>query len=136
MIDIYNTSNKDLFKYGVIAFVIFYIILKASLAINALFALIISIIVIGHWDAYNKTQYAISEHILQEKQQLLRPNPKLINKYDEMVNFLFSIQDFYVYNPRAYEEMVNFINNFFDCYEEVLLDSSVSGIRYNDMRSF
>ena len=62
---------------------------------------------------------------------MIEPDIKSIEKYDEMIDFLFSIQDFYIYNQQAYEDMVECINNFFIVYEDILKN----GIQTNQLFS-
>jgi hypothetical protein len=49
--------------------------------------------------------------------------PKLNNiNFDnnsDIVDFLFSIQDFYIYNPSAYEEMIDNLNAFYTLVENI-----------------
>ena len=68
------------------------------------------------------------------KTALLKPTPVNAIKYEDLVNYLFSIQDLYVYNPLAYEETISEIDIFLDCYEEVQLNGAIAGQQYYDMR--
>jgi hypothetical protein len=67
----------------------------------------------------------------KEKLNLIQPLPR--NSKEEIINFLFSIQDFYEYNPMAYENMVKDIDQFFDRYNEILKDKSLAGVSYELM---
>ena len=43
--------------------------------------------------------------------------PSLLNKYDDIINFLFYINDFKQYNEQVYNDFLININDFFNLYE-------------------
>jgi hypothetical protein len=47
------------------------------------------------------------------------PPPEKFGKYPELVDFFFSIQDLYKYNPQAYEEVVFNVDSMMTIYEDV-----------------
>lgn len=61
---------------------------------------------------------------------MIIPFPNESLKYDNMVNFLFSIQDFYIYNPQAYEDMIEQIDYFFRLYEDIINNNQFAGEHY------
>jgi len=60
------------------------------------------------------------EELQKEKIKNIRPAPENLEKYGDIIDFLYSIQDLYYDNPPAYEEMVQNIQSFFEVYEESL----------------
>lgn len=124
-------KNNNLFWYTTIFILIVYYVSTLTIGINFMFGVGVAMIVI--WLIYIRDNQTNSDKIvLQEKKiSLIKPRPK--TSKDEIVNFLFSIQDFYEYNPMAYENMVENIDQFFDRYNEILRDKSLAGINYELM---
>lgn len=132
-IDIDNIDNKTLFYYIVIIILILFIISKIDVKLNIILGFFISIIIIYY--LYFKNEKSIIQHTQEINNKIYNINPKSqnITKNEDIVNYIFSIQDLYIYNPQAYNEMIINIDHFIDAYDEVILNSSVSGQRYNTM---
>ena len=47
----------------------------------------------------------------------LMPQPKNINKYEDLEIFVFNIQEFIYFNHPAFEEMVDHLDNFLEYYD-------------------
>lgn len=60
----------------------------------------------------------------------ITPSLKNIAKYADFTDFIFSIQDLYIYNPQSFENMCHAIDTFIDIYEKILLDNSLAGEFY------
>ncbi len=129
-----NENNKtNIFWYTVMFIIIMYYFTTLEIGTNFVFGFVFAIIVI-YILTYNNKQEQFNNEVLQEKKvNIIQPHPKNANK--EIVNYLFSIQDFYSYNPQAYEDMVESIDQFFDRYEETLKDPSLAGVNYELMYS-
>ena len=114
----YYINNSKLF----ILILIFFIILGFVSRFNINLAIILGF-ALGYY-VFSYVSRATQNHELKKKDMLenkikdIRPAPEIISKYEDIVNFLFSIQDLYVYNPPSYEEMVESIKSFFKVYEE------------------
>src|SRR5207244_3622555 len=68
-----------------------------------------------------ETMYTDSE--VPKKQVYIKDN-------DELNEFLFSIQDFYVLNPQAYEELIENLNSFFNLYQNIFNDNELCNYYY------
>lgn len=66
----------------------------------------------------------VTEDIEQFKKDHIRPAPTTFEDKKDLIDFLFSIQDLYQYNPQAYEEMINSLESFFSLYNIVCAGSS------------
>jgi hypothetical protein len=132
--NIESINNKHLFFY--IAFIIITITVfsKMNIKLNIVYGTAIGCIVLWYYNQNHELNKKSYDAIINNKIESLRPKPKNTIKYEEMTNYLFSIQDLYIYNPQAFELLVLYIDTFFDCYEETQLDASVAGERYDDMR--
>jgi hypothetical protein len=78
----------------------------------------------------NKITDIKKNELVIEKMQSLLPQPKKIHD-NNIKSFLFSIQDFYQYNPQVYEDFTQELDNFFMIYDQVINDQQLSGINYN-----
>jgi len=129
--DKYYLNNSNLFIF----IFIFIIVLGFVSQFNVNLAIILGF-VLGYY-VFNQFAKATQNHeqkkidMLNNKIKDIRPNPEIISKYHDIVNFLFSIQDLYVYNPASYEEMVESIKSFFIVYEESIKVPELSHQNYS-----
>jgi hypothetical protein len=133
MIDFSIIDNKNLFIYIIIGIILLFFFNTFDIKLNIILGLVISYIIIQQLHTNNENNKSSSQNILSAKKQLLRPELSNSSQYDNVVDFFFSIQDFYIYNPQTYEELVSCVDIFFDNYEIAHLDNSHAGQIYNDM---
>lgn len=126
-------ENNNLFWYFVIFVIIVYYFSSINIGINVMFGIGVGLLVISLLHVNHQQKEIEKKSIQEEKLNLIQPRPT--NSTDEIVNYLFSIQDFYNYNPMAYEDMVESIDHFFDRYNETLKDNSLTGVNYELMFS-
>jgi hypothetical protein len=124
-------DNKTLFYYILIIIGIIYAFSTISIELNIILGLIIgcAIVYFLYNDYMKKQEDEIKINSFQEKAILPSPSNN-IEKRDDVVKFLFSIQDFYVYNPLAYIEMMNSLENFFRIYDETEDHKENSGLNH------
>ena len=60
----------------------------------------------------------------------IEPKPKNFEGYNDIVEFFFSIQDFYIYNPQAYEEIIDNVDNFLNIYEDLKIGTQFCEDKY------
>jgi hypothetical protein len=111
--------NKQLFQYVVITLIVLFFFLKISIGLNIILSLIISIGIIFYLNEKENVETLIDEKQDSIKYETIKPKLNKLN-FDtdsDIVDFLFSIQDFYVYNPEAYEEMIDNLNSFYTLIE-------------------
>jgi len=111
-------SSEDLFKYAAVT-----IILLAIFRSNIFLAIFIAFLYI--WYDYNRVRSTHVEPRVQEQLKVESLTPPPINFVDknDIVDFLFSIQDWYHFNPLAYEEMTGNLEMFFELYTQIKLGS-------------
>ena len=114
----YYIDNSNLFLFIIIIIIIFKVISNLNINLAIIFGCFISFYIFKLLSESNKNKLNKNEEMLKDKIKQIRPAPEIIEKYEDIINFLFSIQDLYVYNPPAYEEMVESIKSFFIVYEE------------------
>lgn len=89
---------------------------------------LIILIIIFVWIIKNKKETKNTEILNNMKLDTIKP--KLRNDHPQMVDFLFSIQDFYYHNPQNYEDLIDNINSFFSAFENCYLDNDLSNYYY------
>lgn len=77
------------------------------------------------------TNMTNTEQLHKIKADNIKPMPKYISKYTDFTDFIFSIQDFYIYNPQSYENIIKDLDTFIEIYEYVLIDNSLAGDYYS-----
>lgn len=128
-----NIDKVTLAWYILIFIIIIYVFSKLFIQLNIVFGTLIAFIIIIYlYNDYNikKTN---DSNIKEHKKNMIMPKPKIAGNNNDIINYLFSIQDFYSYNPQAYILMIEHIDHFFDIYNETLDDNSLAGINYNTL---
>lgn len=126
-------DNETLFYYIIIIIGIAFVFSNIMIELNLIFGLIIGGIVIYVLYTNYKDKQEVENKTKSFQESLLLPKPETLSKYENVVKYLFSIQDFYVHNPQAYEDMVNAIENFFRIYEETIVNHKYAGRNYDMM---
>lgn len=67
------------------------------------------------------------------KLNTIRPRTEFIKDNDDVIDFLFSIQDLYYHNPQTYIEMVKSIDDFFRIYAEMHIKQYYNGAEYETL---
>lgn len=114
-----NIEPKKFYFYLFIFLLIIFYFKNYDIGINSVFGFFIAMFIILFLNEKNKFIANNRETMKNKKIELIEPKSEIINKYDDIIDFLFSIQDFYIYNPQAYEEIINFITYFFTVYEDI-----------------
>lgn len=109
-----NINGADLFKYAMII-----IIFLVIFSFNVLLALLLAVLFI--WYDYEKVRVTNSEPRQQEEMKTDTIIPPVTNfrENPDIIDFLFSIQNWYHYNPLAYEEMMNNLELYFQLYHQI-----------------
>ena len=118
-----NIESKVLFNYILIMLVSFVMIGKKRIKLSHIFSLLISLSIIYYLRLNQLNDELNDGNKKQEKIKLIKPNIDKIKYYDDIVNYLYSIQDLYIYNPEAYEEIIINLELFLEVYENTKLDN-------------
>jgi hypothetical protein len=134
LIDFDKLDKKTIFGYAAFVVITMFTFTTLNIGLNIVFGAIVVYMLINYF--YDKKVNKDNQYksTMNDKVKYVRPNTKIVEKYDDWNNLIFSIQDFYKYNPLAYEEFITGIETFMDMYEETLLNGSVAGQRYEDMK--
>lgn len=132
--DIFNIDNyieeddrKIIFIYFVILIIILFIIQKVNVNLNTLLGIFLFFIIL-YIIRYNRKK---EKHILELKKDFIKPKPRKINDYEDILNFVFSIQDLYVYNVPVYEDMIDNIDSLLEIYEQSKISNELAGVNYD-----
>ena len=124
-------NKKILFNYIFILLLFIFIFNKFEIKLNFIFGIFIAVLIILYSDKYTKNEINNNNNIKQTKINHIRPPlSNNITEYNNIVDFLFSIQEFYSYSPANYQDMVDNIDNFFILYNQSNKIPKVSGINY------
>ena len=132
---VYETilDNKTLFYYVIIFIAVIFVISKMTIGLSIIFGFIIGSVIIYFLYTDYKNKQDQENKVKSFQESLLLPKPEIITKYEDVIKYLFSIQDFYVHNPEAYQDMVNGLGNFFRIYEETSVNPKYAGRNYELM---
>lgn len=116
-------NNSRLFKYLTLIILSYLFFKNKNIGLNVFLAIIIAISFI----IYNYDEIETKRNIQEEQQNIKRESikPTITNfkDKDDLVDFLFSVQDMYHYNPQAYEEIIDNLESFFNLYSYIKLGS-------------
>jgi hypothetical protein len=129
----YKISNEELFKYTIIVILTIFYFSTKIIKLNILYGTLIALIIIYYLFNKNKELHDDNNKIIQEKKSIIYPESKFMNNYDDLVDFVYNIQDFYIYNPEVYQKMIKYIDIFLMLYEEVNVNNSIAALNYNMM---
>lgn len=139
MIDIINVDNTTLFWYIAITMLTVYAFSRIDIKLNVVYGTFLVVVILYFLNnEYSRSKNTIND-MLELKKNIILPKTKNLSKYNEIINLLFSVQDFYVYNAQAYEDMVESLDMFFLHYEEVIYNNDFAGKHYdilNDKKRF
>jgi hypothetical protein len=114
-----DITSEYLFLYSVIFVALLYYFKNINISLNVLFVCVITLFIIIYTNDKEKIISSTKKENNKIKLNEIKPRPKNINEHSEIIDFLFSIQDFHIYNPQAYEEMIDYIDIFFSIYESI-----------------
>lgn len=127
-------SNKEIFKYVVTFIIILFIFSKIDISLNILYGTFIGIITLIFIYNDNERKKKIHNDIIELEKSDLIPQKKYINNHEDVVKFLFSIQDLYVYNPQEYINMMDNIDHLFEYLELSHVNPHKAGVNQSLMK--
>jgi hypothetical protein len=86
--------------------------------------------VILYFEERTKYTNDVQTKQLETKLENIKPEPKNFKGHDDIIEFVFSIQDFYVYNPQAYEEFIDNLDAFLSLHEDIFGGSQLQNSYY------
>jgi hypothetical protein len=130
-------DGKRVFTYVVVFIIILWFISRRELGINVLIAIMVGIFVINYLNNRSITSSDTLDKIQKiKKNTIIPPLSDNTKNQEDIVDFLFSIQDLYAYSPQQYIEMVKNLNYFYGLYENTFVDNKMSYLNYGMMKQF
>ena len=127
----YGIDAPELVIYGFISVIVFSYVSKYNITITTIVAIMFGYYILVILANSNKNNNDKKKTMLENKKKYIRPREEIIEKYDDIVEFLFSIQDLYIYNPPAYQELIETIKNFLTIYEETINTPNTVSVHQN-----
>lgn len=128
--NIKNSDSSTKFLYICIILFFIWIFKRVSIGLNIVFGILLGTLLILYINSNKQEVIADVKETEKVKSESIRPQPKKIQNYTDLLDFVFSIQDFYVYNPLAFEDIVDNLDYFLTIYEESKIIESTAGINY------
>lgn len=129
-------DTKSLFLYIIILIICLFYFHGKNITLGTIFGILTGVVVISY--IISKKAVTLTNEDVQHdlKLKAIHPTSKYIGEFRELTDFVFSVQDMYMYNPPAFEEMIINIDKFFKIYKEVLIDPSMAGIEFSILNKF
>ena len=112
-------NSRNLFKYAVIIILSLVYFGTQNIKLNVLLAIFVALVYISYNYDELDTKKTQEEDIKELKREAIKPDPRNFEDKEDLVDLLFSIQDWYHYNPQAYEEMIDNLYAFFELYDSI-----------------
>lgn len=122
-----SINSYELFNYILVIIITITIINYFNLPLKGFIGLFIGIIIVYIY--YNKKilESQTYKNDLDIKLELIKPRPKLFNKYPELINLFFNIREFYNYNNKAITNCIKNVEYILQIYSDIQ-----NGIKYCD----
>jgi hypothetical protein len=131
-----NISSKSIFLYTIIVVSCLLYFKHIHISLNYIIGICVSVIIIAVLYKYEIETYQNTEKLHEIKKGYIFPPSDKISQYKEITDIVFSIQDFYEYNPQAFESMINSLETFLNIYENISDDNSLSGDLYKNADNY
>jgi len=128
-------EKKIIFIYCIIFVIILAIFKRLDIGLNIIFGCVIVYIIINLLDHKQEKKIKENKELEELKTSMIQPKPILLHEYNDITNFLFSIQDYYKYNSEVYENIVDNLDNFFHLYQETYKLNELAGVNYKLMNN-
>lgn len=129
--NINSISPSSIFTYAIIFCISIIYFRNTNITLGVFLGIIFAIICSYALFYREITTNSNKEQLHKIKSENIVPVPENLTKYTDLTDFVFSIQDFYIYNPQSYENMVHALDTFVNVYEDVLIDNSLAGDFYS-----
>ncbi len=107
--------------------IIIYYFSKQNITLNTVFGVGVAMMVYYNIGKARSDDTKIYKQNQDLKIKSIKPKTTFIKNNNDIVDFLFSIQDLYYHNPKTYIEMVKSIDDFLEIAGESKIDKYYSG---------
>lgn len=118
-------DNKNIMIFIVIFVILMFVSKFFEIGLSIIFFIVIAAIV--SYVVYSRNQIIdiSTEEDLKIKLELISPRPTRLDNHPPLIDFLFSIKDFYYINPTAFYNVIQNIDNFIQLYDEIINDQLI-----------
>lgn len=120
--------NEIINKYGYVIIIIALLLILHKFSFGMFFLVIGLLCLTYHF--YRQNPNVIND---DTRYELLKPKPKEIKGYTDIVNFLFSVQEMYDFNQQVFEDIVDKLDQFVAMYETILINTKNTNTHYELM---
>jgi hypothetical protein len=128
-----NIDKRTLFHYVVLFIIIVFFFSFLKIGLNIIFGFVIACLIINFLKNVKEENKKKEKEIISYEKKYILPKPGIFDNHDDIIKYLFSVQDFYYYNPQAYEELTKNLEYFFRTYEESNNNKEKIGYNHNLM---
>jgi len=114
-----SIGKTELFIYAIIVLSCIFVASYFNFGINVMTGLIISGIIIYYYISNKNMVAEEEEEILKRKIKNIHKPPKIMDKYTELIDYFYSIRDFYPYNPGTYDAILANVESLLIILEDV-----------------
>jgi len=129
----YNLSDTEIFKYTIFTIFICIFFKLLNLTINSIVIFLISVFSVYILFLYNSQINYTKKKISEEKKNKLIVSNKKLFTNKKLINFLYSIQEFYFSNPQVYNDFTDGLEKFIILYNEIQSKNTNIGINFKLM---
>lgn len=112
-----SLDGKTTFIYVVIFLTIIWYFRDKQIGLNMFMVLIVSYVIISYIYQKQLTTNQLEENQMETKHEAIRPKDNNFKGKTDLIDFFFSVQDFYVYNPQTYEECIDNIDILLEIHD-------------------
>jgi hypothetical protein len=123
-------NNQQLFRNIVITIIFIFFFMKMNIGLNILLGLFFAFVCVIYLYEKETTTAQIEKEQYQRELESIKPEPQKIRDNKDIIDFLFSVQDFYVFNPQAYEEMIDNLDAFKSLQDNIFGEPKLSNYYY------
>ncbi len=119
-------DSKSAFIYIGIIIVCVFIAKFQNITLSIFTGIIISVVFIVYLDERRTLEVANKIEKHKHKADRIRPYNEKFEKYTDITDFIYSIQEYYYYNPEAHEELLDALEQFLTVYENSMKSADAS----------
>jgi len=115
-----QSDSPTIIKYIMITLLFIFIFRSKNIQLNIVIALFFSIIVIVYLHQESQSKDNIKKEVIANQINNITPQPDQFKDKLDLIDFFYSVQDFYRYSPQVYTECIYHLDDFFKTYKIIM----------------
>lgn len=111
-----SASKKTIFFYAIIILFFIYFFRSKQIGLNVFLAILLSVSVIIYLYQRDEVKHESEQKIHDTKLKAIKPPTTYFADKNDIIDFFFSVQDFYVLNPQVYEDVIDNVDSFLNIH--------------------